>query len=618
MKSMIALVAALAALSLAAQAQPPATATPKPKPGYVVPPENAAGLYPVNGEPIYKAHCASCHETGADRAPARADLAGHSPEEVYDVLTAGAMKEIAASLSPTEIYGVVHYLTGKPPVPNAAAAPDPNPCPANTPLRPDAPQWKGWGNAVTNRRYQHDPGFKNADIPKLKVRWAFSYTGTKNTEPLIFGGRVYVASMGGRVYSLDARSGCVHWRYTYRGGARASMSIGPDPQAASGYALFLGDDRMDLRAFDARSGTVLWTTRVGTHRTGRITGSPTLYKDVLYVPLSAQEESQGASATYVCCTFIGTVVAVDSTTGKIRWSSPIVDETPHPTRKNPAGTQMYGPAGGSIWSAPTIDAKRGQLLVATGDSFTEVDLTASDAVVAMDLKTGKVRWTNQVNSHDNFGVGFNVPLGEVGPDWDFGASPILMNVGGRDLAITGNKSSVVYAMDPATGKTVWQTPKLGRGGASGGVMWGPATDGKILYTPLAEPSGAGARPGVVALNPATGKELWRYDAPKDLPCNVPSGRCAKGFTSAATAVPGAVFAGADDGRIRALSAAGKVLWEYDTTTPIDTVNGVKAAPGGSLSMGGPTTAGGMLFIHSGYSGSAGASNLLLAFTVDGK
>jgi len=184
--------------------------------------------------------------------------------------------------------------------------------------------------------------------------------------------------------------------------------------------------------------------------------------------------------------------------------------------------------------------------------------------------------------------------------------------------VTGNKSSIVYAMDPDTGKTVWETPKLGSGSALGGVEWGTATDGKLVYAPLADPPRAGGRPGLVTLDAATGKELWRFESPRDVACNVPSGRCAPAFSQAATAIPGAVLAGGEDGRLRAFAPDGKILWDYDTTAPIDTVNGIKQAPGGSLAMGGPTVAGGMVFLHSGYNGSAGPKNLLIAFSVDGK
>lgn len=597
-----------------AQAPPP----PKPKPGYVTQPENAAGLYPVAGEPVFKAHCAQCHEPAQGRAPSREQLAGRGPEEVYEALTGGIMKPMAAGLSQTEIYGVTRFLTGKTPTPNLEPGPDPNPCPPDRPLDTKAVAWTGWGRDLENSRYQPHPGFKAADVARLKPKWAFAYPGTKNSEPIVFGGRVYAASMGGKLYSLDAKTGCVHWRFDFHGGARASMSVGKNPGAASGWALYMGDDRMMMRAFDARSGKVIWQTKVAHHPVGRITGSPALYKDVLYVPLSAAEESQGNVAAYSCCTFIGTVVALDAISGKLKWTRTILDETPHPTRKSPAGTQMYGPAGGAIWSAPTIDAKRGQLYVATGDSYTEVSHPASDAVIAIALDTGKIRWINQVLAEDNFVTGaLNGPLGKRGPDFDFGSSPMLVKVGGHDLVITGNKSSIVYAMDPDTGKTVWETPKLGSGSALGGVEWGTATDGKVVYAPLADPPGRG-RPGLVALDPATGKELWRFESPKGLECNVPSGRCTPGFAQAATAIPGAVFSGAEDGRMRAFSPDGKLLWEYDATTPLDTVNGIRQAPGGSLAMGGPTVAGGMVFLHSGYNGTAGPRNLLIAFSPDGR
>jgi len=624
---------AILGLSLAAPlaAQPPAGApggqqpgagrggAAQPKPGYVRPPENSGGLYPISGEPIYKEKCAACHDSGEDRAPTRQEMASKSPEEVYDALTVGIMKGMAEGMNQDQLYGVVRYLTGKSPTPNIAAAPDPNICKTHGPLKPSGPQWNGWSPKTDNLRYQPNPGIKAADVPKLKVKWAFSYVGTKNTAPLIFGDRVYMGSMSGRVYSLDANTGCVHWRYDYRGGARASMTIGKDAKAPSGYTLYVGDDRMFVRALDAGSGKELWTLKVDDHPVGRITGSPSLHNGVLYVPLSAAEESQGNVASYSCCTFIGKVVAVDVNTRKILWSQKVLDETPKPTRKNSAGTQMYGPAGGAIWSAPTIDAKRGQLYVATGDSYTEVDHPASDAIVAMDLKTGKIRWVNQVLAKDNFVSGrINAPLGQMGPDYDFGSAPSLVKVAGKDMVITGNKSSIVYAMEPDTGKMIWQTPKLGSGGASGGVLWGQATDGKKVYAPIADAPGRG-RPGMVTLDAATGKELWRYEAVPNPNCNVPSGRCTPNHGQAATVIPGVVFTGAGDGHLRAFdTATGKKVWDFDVAVPRDTVNGYKDAFGGHLDMAGASIAGGKLFIHSGYNGSAGQNNLLLAFTVDGK
>ncbi len=618
------------AIPLTSAAQPPAApaAAPPgragapaatPKPGYVVPPENSAGLYPVSGEPIWRAKCAQCHEPAQGRAPAKNDLAARAPEEVYDALTIGAMKPMAEGLTDAQLYGVVRYLTGKSPVPNAVQPADTNPCKVNGPIQANGPQWNGWSPQVDNTRYQPKPGFAAADVPKLKPKWTFSYPGTKNGEPIIFGDRVFVDSMGGKVYSLDAATGCVHWRFDYRGGSRSTMVIGKLKSAPSGYALYMGDDREFVHAFDAQSGKELWKVQVDDHKVGRVTGPITLYDNVIYVPLSAAEESQGNVETYNCCTAIGTVVAISAIDGKTIWKQAILDEKPHPTRKNPAGTQMYGPAGGAIWSAVAVDPKRGLVYAATGDSYTEIEHPTSDSIVAFDMKTGKIKWATQVWKADNFMSGtVNGPLGTRGPDWDFGSGPSLVKVGGKDLVIDGNKSSVVFAVDPDTGKTVWQTPMLGVGGASGGLVWGQATDGKLVYAPLNDP-GRGGKPGLVGVDAATGKEVWRVDAPTLTTCSVASGRCARGYSGAATAIPGVVFAGALDGHLRAYSTAdGKLLWDYDTAQATDTVNGVKGVYGGSLDMGGPTVAGGMMFVHSGYGGSAGPNNLLLAFSVDGK
>jgi polyvinyl alcohol dehydrogenase (cytochrome) len=599
-------------------------APPKPKPGYVVPPENSAGLYPVNGEPIFKAKCSQCHDPAIDRAPTRVELGARAPEDVYDALSIGAMKGMATGLSDAELYGIVRYVTGKSPTPNASTAPDSNPCPTQTPLKVSGPMWNGWSPDGANQRYQAKPGFAAADVPKLKVKWSFSYQGTKNTEPLIFGDRVYVGSMSGKVYSLDTKTGCVHWRHDYRGGGRASMSIGKNKAAKSGYALYMGDDRQVIHAFDARDGKELWTVQVFDHKVGRITGSPTLHDNLLYVPMSGAEESQANVGSYGCCTFIGAIVAVDVTTGKVAWTRSILDEQPHPTRLNKAGTQMYGPAGGSIWSAPTIDAKRGLLYAATGDSFTEIEHPASDAVVAMDLKTGKIKWIKQVLANDNFVSGgptsANAPLGKSGPDYDFGSSPILVKLpNGKDALVTPNKSAIMYAMNPDTGDIIWESEKLGSGGANGGFLWGGSTDGKIVAGGLNDNGGPNGKPGVVALDLATGKEVWRYNAKPPAVCNVPSGRCAAGFGAATTSIPGVVFGGDGSGWLYAFDAKdGKILWSTDATGPFDTVNGLKEAPGGSMSMGGPTIAGGTMFVHSGYNGTAGANDVLLAYTPDGK
>jgi polyvinyl alcohol dehydrogenase (cytochrome) len=610
-----------AALAQSPAAPPAGRARPALRPGFTPPPDTAGGRYAMDGGPIFKERCAACHDPAVDRAPSRAELEKRTAEDIYDALTMGVMKPMADGLSEAQLYGIAYYLTGKSPIPRTDE-PDPNKCPRQTPLAAGGPVWNGWGVDVANSRYQRAPGLKAADVPKLKVKWTFSYPGTKNSQATVFGGRVFVASMAGKIYSLDARTGCVFWRTDLRAGSRASMTVAPLAAAPSKYALYLGDDRAYVRALDAGSGKELWSVRVEDHKLGRITGAPTLYQGVIYVGLSSAEENTFNAATYNCCTFRGSVVALDARTGKTLWRTYMIDQAPRPTRKNRIGNQMYGPAGAAIWSSPTIDAKRGQLYVTTGDSYTEVDTDRTDAVVALDLKSGKIRWATQVLAGDNFlsgcGQGVNCPTGKVGPDHDFGSSSHIVTAGGRDLVITGNKSATVYAMDPDSGKIVWQN-KLGGGGALGGFEFGSATDGKTVYLALADSYGPNARPGVLAVDAATGKELWRVNGERAVTCNVPSGRCAPGYSQAVTLIPGALFAGDMNGTLHAFDpATGKPLWAYDTTQPHDTANGVKGARGGSLDYSGPTVAGGMVFVHSGYMGNAGGDNLLIAFSPEGK
>ena len=581
-------------------------------------PDSSGNFYPANDGAVFQARCASCHEPAVGRAPTRAQLRGRSPEELYDVLTNGVMRPMTQGMSQAELYAAVHFITGRAPTPNAALEPIVNRCRTKGPMQPNGPRWDGWGNGVENNRYQPRPGFSAAAIPRLKVKWAFSYVGTHNTEPLIFGDRLFVASMGGEIYSLGAADGCVHWRSTLPGGARASMSIGALASAPSGYALYVAGDRGVVEALDAGSGRLLWSARVDDHPMTRLTGSPTLYDGVLYVPTSSSEETAGFLANYACCTFIGAVVALDAESGKQIWRRAVLDAPSHPTRENPTGAPMRGPAGGAIWTTPTVDAARGRLYIATGQSYTEAPHPTADAVIALDLKTGRFIWIHQVRAADNFVLGtFNQP-DPAGPDYDFSTSPNLIRLAdGRDILVTASKSSIVYAMEPVKGEGVWHA-RLGGGGPEGGVMWGTASDGVRLYTPLNE-NGPVGRPGLVAQDVATGKLLWRVDAARLTSCNIPSGYCANGFGQAVTAAPGAVFAGARDGWLRAYAAEdGHLLWAYDATQPVDTVNGVKGARGGSFSMGGPTVAGGMMFVHSGYDGDAGPNDLLLAFSVDGR
>jgi len=277
---------------------------------------------------------------------------------------------------------------------------------------------------------------------------------------------------------------------------------------------------------------------------------------------------------------------------------------------------LLGPAGAAVWSAPTIDEKRKRLYASTGNSYTDVDINTSDAIVAFDLETGKLVWASQVQPKDNFIVGCpntaNCPK-ESGPDFDFGSSPVLRTLpNGKQVLVAGQKSGIVYGLDPDhKGKILWQT-RLGKGSALGGVEWGHAADDRLAYVAIADRIVKDGTPGLYALDLATGEKKWGAPGPA-----VAGG--SPGQSAAVAVMPGAVFSGALNGHFRAYSTAtGEIMWDFETNRVFDTVNGVPAK-GGSIDGGGPAIAHGMVYTGSGY-GQFGsiAGNVLLAFSVDGK
>lgn len=581
-----------------------------------------------HGRDLYTQRCAACHDAGSERAPRKDALSAMGPDPVIDALSRGVMRPMASGLSDADIEAVAVYLTGKAPLPKVAEGPEPNLCPKADPIRLDGQSaWNGWSPDAANTRFQPRPGLKPADVPRLKVKWTFAYVGSKNAQVTAVGDRLFLASNAGKVYSLNARTGCAYWRHDGKGGVRTAPVVARLAASPSGYAVFMGDDRATEFALDAMTGKLIWATKLEAHPRSMLTGASKLYGGVLYVPVSSSEEIATAEADYVCCSFRGSVAALDAMTGKIIWKTYSVDQAPKPYREA-QGKMLTGPAGGAIWSSPTIDPKRGVLYATTGDSYTDVDTDGADAVMAIDLKTGQVKWRNQVTAKDNFMVGCppgakgpaNCPS-PVGPDVDFGSSVMLRALpGGHDILIAGQKSGVVYGLDPDHGgKTRWQV-KLGRGGAAGGVEWGMAADAANAYVAIAD-GGRGGSPGLNAVNLATGAVVWKTPTP-DLPCS-PGRRCVVAQSAPVSAIPGVAFSGAIDGHLRAYDAkTGKIVWDFDTAAgAYDTVNGVKGAKGGALDATGPVIVNGMVFQHSGYPGvmmGPGGRNLLMAFSVDGR
>ncbi len=490
--------------------------------------------------------------------------------------------------------------------------------PAAWPGLDGGPRWNGWGAGVTNARFQpaEQAGLAAADVPRLRLKWAFGYprSTSAQSQPTVVGGRLFVASERGEVYALDAKTGCAHWSFAAGSGVRSAMTVG---RLADGrHALFFGDFTATVHALDAATGAEIWRRDVESHPGARITGAPVLHDGRLYVPVSSLEELLAADPRYPCCTFRGSVAALDAASGEPVWQSHTIEETPGPRGRNPAGAALMGPSGAAVWSAPTIDAERGLVYAATGNAYTEPAAATSDAIVAFDLDTGAVRWTNQLTPDDAFilncgGDNPNCPE-EDGPDFDFGASPVLVTLAdGRGLLVVGQKSGVGYGLDPdRDGAVVWRY-QVGAGSALGGIEWGFAVDAEKAY--FANSDYLTPEPGgLAAVRLRTGELVW-YAEPHEPVCD----GCSPALLAAVTAIPGAVFSGAWDGLFRAYDAGdGSVLWEFDTNGGHDTVNGV-AARGGSINGPGPVVVDGMVYVNSGYAAFGGRpGNVLLAFGVD--
>jgi polyvinyl alcohol dehydrogenase (cytochrome) len=511
----------------------------------------------------------------------------------------------------------------------------------------NAPHWNGWGVDPSQHRFQpaEMAGLAANDVPRLKLKWAFGFPGAVRAiaQPTVVGGRIFIGSQSGKVYSLDAQSGCTYWEYYYAGRpVRTAVVIGP---RAGGWAAYFGDLGGRVHAVDAVTGKELWTSRIDEHTAAIVTGAPTLVGATLFVPVSSFEEVTGANPNYPCCTFRGSVVALEASTGKVLWKTYTIPEPAKPGAVNSKGVQLMGPSGAAIWSAPTFDAASRRVYVTTGDNYSDPPSTTSDAVLAFDSTSGELAWSRQMTSGDAYNISCdptpraNCPKAN-GPDYDFGSSAVLADLpDGKRVLIAAQKSGVVTALDPDhAGEIVWQK-RVGNGGKLGGVDWGVAADQRHVYVagsdakvdvvPAGTP-GAQAIPnnssraflvdattggGLLALKLDTGDEVWRTPHPG---CNDVPG-CSPAQSAAVTAIPGVVFSGGLDGRLRAYSSEdGRIIWDVDTKGEVSTVNGI-AAHGGSINGAGPVVVGGMLYVSSGSGIFGGApGNVLLAYSVEGR
>lgn len=588
------------------------------------------GLEATAGARVFAGHCAGCHEGQQPGAPEKMFLQMMSSSAIVGALTHGMMTEEGRSLTAAEKQQVAAYLTGGGATGSASDAHPPLLC-RGADARFDLGQEPvpfGWGH--DNSRFTPGPiaGLPPQAVPHLKLAWAFAFPHAirARSQPAVAYGAVYVGSQDGTVYALALRSGCIRWTYHAAAEVRTGIVLAAPGDRAGGKRLFFGDLIGHVYSLDALTGRLLWRAKVSRHPDATLTGTPSLHDGTLYVPVSSLEEVTAAAKPHqACCTFRGSVVALDAGTGAVRWRTYMIARKPARVGVTSAGLPILAPSGAPVWNSPTVDARRGQLYVATGDNYTGPADRSSDAIVALRLSDGRIVWRRQLFENDAWNAacmgkpGPNCPAVN-GPDADIGASAILERLpGGRDVVLAGGKSGVVAAIDPDRGTVLWRR-RLGRGGIQGGVEFGMTAAAGRVFVPISDmKDGHDGRkysspphPGLYALDAATGRLAWSDPAPDT--CGARP-FCDPGISAAITAIPGVVFAGHLDGALRAYDAdTGRVLWQFDALRKFTTVSGA-VAQGGSFDGPGPVVRAGYLVVNSGYGLYFHMpGNVLLAFT----
>lgn len=471
-----------------------------------------------------------------------------------------------------------------------------------------------------------EAGLTTAQMDDLELAWAVGFENTSGLRaaPVIVGSTIfYSATDAGRVFAFDTETGCAKW--VYESGARLRSSLAYSLVDGQG-TLVTGDQSGMVHALNAATGEVLWVANgQATDNQAMITGTPVIHGDRVIVPLSGSGVVAGGNPNFECCENHGAVTALDIHSGEKLWEYHTMPKAEYTGVVSSTGVKQRGPSGAPIWSTPTIDAKRNQVIVTTGENTSHPTTSTSDSVIALDLATGEEKWVFQALKNDMW----NYACTNKGPnciilddtfsvDYDFGGPAILVESGDTDLLIAGQKSGDLWALNPDTGAVVWNQ-RVGEGTALGGNHWGIATDGARAFMTINDPGGMNSisRSGLYTFFVGTGEPSWSFEAKPD--CDNRDERVRRcdslyGFSATPLIVDGAVITSGLDGRLYIFNAStGEQLFEYDTATSFETVNGVEGN-GGSIDSHSIAAGSGMVFVGSGYgSFSQVRGNVLLAF-----
>jgi polyvinyl alcohol dehydrogenase (cytochrome) len=590
------------------------------------------------GAAVYAQHCAACHDQpDATRSPALSALQQMNAESLRLALTEGVMQQQARDIPRRQLGMLIDYL--------AAREADTGEwlvgmmCDdARRPVdltRDAALPMFGVDHHSTRRLTAAQAGLDSAALENLELAWAIGFpdTASLRAAPVIVGDTMfYTPTQTGRLLALDVVTPCVKWVYEAGTELRTSVSYGELGKGGR-KALVLADRLGRVHTVDPRTGERIWAAEGRHSKAAGITGAPVLYGERIIVPVSASGVGRGADPDYECCEEHGAVVALDARTGEQLWTYHTMKDAEYNGRVSRIGVKQRGPSGAPIWSTPTIDEKRGLVYATTGQNTSLPATGTSDAVLALDLDTGELRWSFQALANDVWIIGCRVPWELSGPncpspedsvlkDFDFGAAAVLVRRDGvDDVLLAGQKSGDLWALDPDNGELIWNQ-RFGRGTPLGGIHWGIAIDGERVYAPVNDPGfsapGYVPEPGMNAVDIDSGEVLWRQPVHAD--CSEPRKQrfteCGEryGLSAAPLVVDRSVIAGAVDGRLYIYDGAtGRVVFQYDALRDFDTVNGVKGK-GGAIDSHSVFAGAGMVFVGSGYGGFRQApGNVLLAF-----
>lgn len=470
-------------------------------------------------------------------------------------------------------------------------------------------------------------GLTTADLSKLELTWAFAFPNTSSMRaaPVIVGSTIfYAATDTGQVFALDTNSGCAKWVYESETRLRSSMAYAMVDGLGT---LVFGDMRGMMYSINAENGEVNWVASgQASDNQAMITGTPVIHEDMIIVPLSGSGVVTGGNPKFECCDNHGAVTALNVRSGEKLWEYHTMPTAEYNGMVSSTGVKQRGPSGAPIWTTPTIDAKRGQVYVTTGENTSHPTTGTSDSVIALNLETGEENWVFQALENDMW----NFSCSAAGPncivladtnsvDFDFGGPAILVETDDRELLIAGQKSGDLWALDPETGAVVWNQ-RVGEGTALGGNHWGIAIDSERAFMTINDPGNMTNNnlPGIYTYFIGTGEPSWSYEVQSDCGDHRSERlrRCEAlyGFSATPLSVDGAVITAGLDGRLFVFNSdTGEQLFQYDTAVDFETVNGVEGY-GGSIDSHSIAAGSGMVFVGSGYgSFSQVPGNVLLAF-----